>query len=236
MNGVFVSDRYQADEISAATHGGTHMDSPCHFALGRWCVADIPIERLVVPAAIVDISKEVGDDPNVHLTTKHLTSWERMNGRIPDGSLLLVRTGWSRFWPDPLTYSGTVERNASLLKFPSIKPEAAQWLVENRDIVGIGVDAMSIDIPGGVPQTHITLMEKNIYGLENVNLQQPLPPTGVKVSVMPMKLKGASGAPCRIFAEVPVGLPKSDAGLSTSMTLIRTMTIIVAFWTLFNRF
>jgi kynurenine formamidase len=223
---------YQSDEISAGTHGGTHMDSPCHFALGAWCITDIPLKHLVVSAVVVDISTEVGDDPNVHLTADHLKSWEQVHGKIPDNSLLLIRTGWSRFWPDPLTYSGTTERNASLLKFPSISGEAAKWLIANRNIVGIGIDVMSIDIPGKL-DTHTTLYPNNIYGLENVNLVEPLPPTGIKVYVMPMKLKGASGAPCRVFAEVP-DIPHENVGSTNWVSRIWIITAIAAFWTLKN--
>lgn len=202
-NGTFPGQDYwvQVDEIAAPTHGGTHMDAPCHFALGKWCISDIPLERLVVPAVVVDISRIVEDNPTVHLSSEHLVQWERLNGRIPDGVVLLIRTGWSRFWPDPLKYSGTLEKNDTLLKFPSIRPDAAKWLLANRNIVGIGIDTMSVDIPGQTPETHVMLYDKNIYGLENVNLIDPLPPKGIRLYVMPMKLKGASGAPCRIFAE-----------------------------------
>lgn len=195
---------YQAEEISAATHGGTHMDAPCHFAKGRWCIADIPLNHMIVQAVVIDISNHVKGDPSVHLTAKHLTSWEEDHGKIPKGSLLLVRTGWSEYWPDPATYTGTTERNVSLLRFPSMTAEAAQWIVDNRDVVGVGIDTMSVDRPGSpLPRSHQILMEKNIYALENVNNLQLLPPTGATAYVLPMKLKDASGAPCRIVASLP---------------------------------
>lgn len=222
---------YQADEIAAGTHGGTHMDAPCHFGLGRWCISDVPIERLTVVASTIDISSYVGNNPNFHLSLEHVRDWEKAHGRIPDGSLLLVRTGWSKFWPDPLTYSGTTERNAELLKFPSIKPEVAKWLVSNRDVVGVGVDVMSTDIPGGNTEVHTLLADKNIYGLENVNMMEALPPTGVKVYVMPMKVRGASGAPCRILAEVPEGMTNGNVGTSYSFSLMWT-TVMAIVWTL----
>ncbi|GFT46385.1 uncharacterized protein NPIL_121111, partial [Nephila pilipes] len=208
---------YQKDVFSAATHGGTHLDAPCHFAKGRWCVSDIPLDHLVVPAAVIDISKEVSGDPDVHLTSDHLLDWEKKHGQIRDGSLVLVYTGWSKFWPDPLTYSGTEEREKSQLRFPSIEGEAAKWLVEHRKIVGVGLDTMSLDIPNGTfPNTHVTLMEKNIYGIENVNNLDMLPPTGATVFVMPMKLKWASGAPCRVVAQLPAG----SASGATSYTML----------------
>lgn len=232
MKPIFCS-RYQAEEIAAGTHGGTHLDSPCHFAFGRWCVSDIPIERLVAPAAVVDISHHVGEDPSVHLSLDHLTEWEKMHGQVPDGSILLVRTGWSRFWPDKFTYSGTTERNVDLLKFPSIKPEVAEWLASNRNIVGIGIDVMSIDKPIGMKEVHRTLMDKNVYGLENVNMIEPMPPTGVKLYVMPMKLRSASGAPCRILAEVPESETNGNVSSSGSVSLVWTMVIAVL-WTIKN--
>ncbi|XP_015928189.1 isatin hydrolase [Parasteatoda tepidariorum] len=195
---------YQKDQIYGATHGGTHMDAPCHFAKGRWCVSDIPLERLVVPAVVVDVSQEVNSDS--HLTKDLLLAWEDIHGQIPDNSLLLVYTGWSKYWPDRLNYTGTEEKNISALKFPSIKAEAAEWLVAKRKVVGVGIDTMSVDIPNERPSTHVALMTNNIYGLENVNNLDQLPPTGAMVYVMPMKLKSASGAPCRLLAQIPNGM------------------------------
>lgn len=181
----------------------------------------------MVSTAVVDISKEVGDDPNVHLTVNHLKQWEKLHGHIPDKCLLLVRTGWSKFWPNPLTFSGTTERNASELKFPSITIEAAKWLVENRVIVGIGIDVMSIDVPGS-STVHVTLLSKNIYALENLNLVEELPPTGVKTYVMPMKLKSASGAPCRVIAEVPDGTTNDPSQMSNfSIAAIIAIAILI---------
>jgi len=215
---------YQKDEMSAATHGGTHIDAPCHFAKGRWCVSDIPIERLVVPAAVVDISRQVDGNPDVHLTTDMLMEWENKHGQIPEGILLLIYTGWSQFWPDRLKYSGTVERgNASLLQFPSITTQVAEWLVAHRSVVGVGIDTMSVDIPNSTLQTHVTLMENNIYGLENVNNLQKLPPTGSMVYVMPMKLKGASGAPCRLVAQISDSIM---SGVSESNSCTHVMLLI----------
>ncbi|XP_054713221.1 isatin hydrolase-like [Uloborus diversus] len=224
---------YQKDEIYAATHGGTHLDAPCHFAQGRWCVSDIPLDRLVVPTLVVNISGKVDSNPNIHLAKDDLISWEKKHGKIPDGSLLMVLTGWSKFWPDPLKYSGTEDRNVSLLKFPSIKPEAAEWLVSNRNIVGVGIDTMSIDIPGGIPSTHVTLMEKNIYGLENVNNLDLLPPKGALVYVMPMKLKGASGAPCRLIAQVSSEVASSAASAFNFSSLL-TVIVVLHIWLRFS--
>ncbi|GIY54756.1 uncharacterized protein CEXT_564081, partial [Caerostris extrusa] len=223
--------RYQKDEFSAATHGGTHLDAPCHFAKGRWCVSDIPLPHLVVPAAVVDISSQVDGNPDVHLTTDHLLEWEEQHGQIRDGSLLLVYTGWSMYWPNPLNYTGTDVRDKNQLKFPSITGDAAKWLVSNRKIVGVGLDTMSIDIPNGTyPDTHVTLMKKNIYGLENVNNLHLLPATGATVYVMPMKLKGASGAPCRIFAQLSGSSVSSSAEYSMcSLYCMFFITVIVGF-------
>ncbi|KFM72704.1 hypothetical protein X975_16815, partial [Stegodyphus mimosarum] len=224
---------YQKDEIYAATHGGTHLDAPCHFAVGRWCVSDIPLKRLVVPAVVIDISHYVKEDPDIHLTKDHLIEWESKYGEIPDESLLFVKTGWSRYWPDPATYTGTTERNASLLKFPSIKPEAAKWLTENRKIVGVGIDSMSMDVPNQGVQTHITLNEKNIYGLENVNNLDALPPKGATAYVMPMKLKAASGAPCRIVAQIPHDLSNGVATMTytSNWIFIMVLAFLFTYWT-----
>lgn len=120
------------------------------------------------------------------------------------------------------------------LRFPSIEKEVAEWLVEKRKVVGVGIDTMSLDVPNRRPNVHITLMERNIYGLENLENLHLLPATGAVVYVMPMKLRYASGAPCRVVAQVgnseKVGAYEHSLGwYVSSNNVIVLVTILVAF-------
>src|SRR5437016_14372840 len=89
---------YAANNFSAAEHGGTHLDAPTHFAEGRWTADEIPLDRLVGPAVVVDISEKAARDPDALLTRADLPAYERRSGRIADGAVVLVRTGWAPFW------------------------------------------------------------------------------------------------------------------------------------------
>jgi kynurenine formamidase len=196
---------YEANKFSAAEHGGTHLDAPSHFAAGRSSVDQIPLERLMGPAAVVDISARVKDDADAVLLPADLLAWEARHGRLAPGVILLVRTGWGRLWPDRKRYLGT-ERPGDVkgLRFPGISPQAAEWLVKNRSVAAVGIDTASVDAGRSADfRTHGVLAQANIPGLENVANLDQLPPTGASVSALPMKIRGASGAPCRIIAQLP---------------------------------
>lgn len=193
---------YEAYNYSAAEHGGTHIDAPVHFAEGRWSVDEIPLEHLVGPAVVVDISEKAAHNPDAQLTPRDLAAWEAEHGRIPYGAILMVYTGWGKYWGDRRRYLGT-DRPGDVenLHFPGIHPAAAEWLAVNRTIRGVGIDTPSVDYgPSRDFRTHRILYEHNLYGLENVANLDKLPVKGATVYAIPMKIRGGSGGPCRIFA------------------------------------
>src|SRR5688572_25663194 len=128
---------YAANNFSTAEHGGTHVDAPVHFAKGRHAVDEIPLEHLVGPAVVVDVTEQSSKDADYQVTTADLEKFEAAHGRIPDGSILLIRSGFSSRWPDAARYLGTAERGAAAvpkLHFPGVDPAAATWLKEKRKI------------------------------------------------------------------------------------------------------
>ncbi|HRG92561.1 MAG TPA: cyclase family protein, partial [Chitinophagaceae bacterium] len=126
------------------------------------------------------------------------------NGQIPNDIILIFKTGFGRYYPDAQKYLGTDERGADAvakLHFPGIHPDAARWLVANRKIKAVGLDAASVDYGQSVQfETHRILYEKNIYGLENIANLDSLPVKGAYLMALPMKIKGGSGGPLRIAA------------------------------------
>jgi kynurenine formamidase len=193
-----------ASRFCTAEHAGTHLDAPAHSAPGRWTVDQIPLAGLVGPAVVVDLSERAQRDPDTQLEPADLLRWEAQHGPLPAGVILLVRTGWGRYWADKKLYLGTDRPgDPRSLHFPGIAPAAAQWLVENRRVKLVGIDTPSVDYgqsPG--TRTHRILAEKNIPGLENVAELGRLPLTGATLYVLPLKLRGAGGAPCRVIATV----------------------------------
>jgi kynurenine formamidase len=198
---------YAANTFATAEHGGTHIDAPLHFAEGRQAVDEIPLENLVGPAVVVDVSAAADANPDYLVAVADFEAFESTHGVIPSGSLILIRTGFSSRWPDAARYLGTAERGEAavpLLHFPGIDPAAARWLVANRRPHAVGIDTASIDFGQSTTyESHRILYEANIPGLENLTALERLPPTGAYLVALPMKIAGGSGAPLRAIAIVP---------------------------------
>jgi kynurenine formamidase len=197
---------YSAYQFSSAEHGGTHIDAPVHFAEGKQSVDEIPLENLTGQAIVIDVRDSVADYIDYQISVVDFQAWEADNGKIPDGSIVLINTGFSRFWPDKLKYLGTNQRGAeavALLHFPGLHPDAAQWLVGQRSVKAIGLDTPSIDYGRSSDfQSHRILFTKNIPVFENLANLDDLPTEGAYVVALPMKIKGGSGGPLRIAAWV----------------------------------
>lgn len=197
---------YAANAFRSAEHGGTHIDAPRHFAEGRPTVDEIPLERLIGPGVVVDVRAACAADRDYRVRVADLEAWEARNGRIPDGALVLLHTGFGRFWPDRERYLGTARRGpeaALELHFPGLHPDAARWLVTERSIGAVGLDTPSIDHgPSTHFESHVVLFEGQVPALENVARLERLPAKGFDVVALPMKIRGGSGGPVRIVAIV----------------------------------
>lgn len=195
---------YEANSFCTAEHGGTHVDAPIHFAEGKWALDEVPVDQLMGPGVLVDVSEACDEDRDHLVTTEELRAWEREHGRIPLGAIVLLRTGFGRYWPDRERYMGTAERGPEAvpkLHFPGLHPEAARWLVEERTIGAIGLDTPSIDHGQSKDfLAHRVLFEANIPAIENVAHLELLPEAGFEVIALPMKIRKGSGGPVRVVA------------------------------------
>jgi kynurenine formamidase len=200
----FASNRFRTAE-----HGGTHIDAPFHFHPDRWTVDEIPLERLVGPAILVDVTAKAASDRDYRVSVEDLTDWEARHGPIPERAIVLLRTGFGAHWPDRRRYLGTEERGPEavpLLHFPGLHPEAARWLTRSRDIAAIGIDTPSIDFGQSRQfESHQTLCEQRIPAFENLANLDRLPAQGFSVIALPMKIRGGSGGPLRAVAVLPPG-------------------------------
>lgn len=197
---------YEAHRFSAAEHGGTHIDAPRHFAEGQLRVHELEIEDLVGPGHVIDVSEQATRDPDYRITIDDITEWEQRHGQIADRGIVLFRTGYGDLWPDAEQYMGTGERGEQAvgdLRFPGLHHEAAAWLATNRNVLAVGLDTPSIDYGQSQEfRAHRELMQENIPVFENVANLDRLPPEGLTVFAMPMKIRYGSGAPLRIAALV----------------------------------
>ncbi len=181
---------YSAYNFSAAEHGGTHMDSPIHFAEGAHTADQVPVDQMIGPGCVIDVTRQAAANVDYLVSTEDIVAFEAAHGRIPEGAIVLLNTGRAKLYPDAATYMGTAECGADAvpkLHFPGLSAEAAAMLVE-RKIGAVGIDTPYIDYGQSKDfAAHVELMS----------------PTGATIVALPMKIEGGSGSPLRIVADIP---------------------------------
>lgn len=192
-----VGEGFAMGSFSTDEHFGTHLDAPVH-AGGRWTTDQIPVERLVREAVCINVEAQAAKDEDYRLSVEDIRRFEAKQGRIPEGTVVLVATGWDRRWPDRARYMNERE---GVKHFPGISAEAGAFLARERKVAGIGIDTPSVDHgPSEKFETHHVTMGENVYHIENATRLTGLPPKGFTVVVAPINLVGGSGGPTRIFA------------------------------------
>ena len=196
---------YSAYTFSSPEHGGTHLDAPIHFSRTGLTADRIPLEQLIAPAVVIDVTGKAARDADYRLTAEDVRQFEQRHGRIPAGAIVLLRTGWSRRWGDRKAYFGDdTPGDASNLHFPSYGTEAARVLVQERRVAALGADVASIDYgPSTDFAVHQLAAAANVPGLENLTNLHELPATGALIIALPVKIEGGSGGPVRVVALVP---------------------------------
>ena len=194
---------YSANTFCTPEHGGTHLDAPIHFARDRETMERVPLERLIGPVVVIDVSDKAAADRDYRVSAADVLAFEAKHGRIEPGTRVLVRTDWSRRWPDAAAYLGH-PTDATKLHFPAYGEEAARLLVNERQVALLGIDTASIDYgPTTNFPVHQIVAAANVPGLENVTGLDALPPRGAMLIALPMKIEGGSGGPTRVVALVP---------------------------------
>lgn len=193
---------YAANAFCTPEHGGTHLDAPNHFSEKGRTTEQIPLEQLVAPAVVIDVTARAAADRDYRATADDVAEFEKANGRISRGTIVLLRTGWSRHWPNAKAYLGDdTPRDASKLSFPSYGVDAARLLVEDRGVAALGIDTASIDYGRSTDfQVHRIAAARNVPGFENLTNLDRLPARGGLVIALPMKIEGGSGGPLRAIA------------------------------------
>jgi kynurenine formamidase len=198
---------YASNRVEMPEHGGTHIDAPIHFSRGKQTLDQIPIERLVGTGVRIDVTKQCARDRDYRVTISDLERWEAEHGRIPNQAIVLLNTGYAKFWPSRKDYLGTELRGQEgvrALHFPGLHPETAAWLVRERRVKAVGIDTASIDYGQSTKfETHVALLSQNVPVFENLAELQSLPGRGFEVIALPMKIAGGTGGPLRIIGLVP---------------------------------
>ena len=194
----FEKEGYFTRYISLPEHFGTHIDAPAHFAQGVWTVDQIPPQRLVAPLVVLDVRGKVAENSDYQVTLDDLAVWEHDNGNVPPGAVVMARTGWASRWDSMKQYRNADDKGT--MHFPGFALDTAQFLVQARKVVGLGIDTLSVDYgPSKDFPIHHFTARNNVYHLENVANLGQAPEAGAIVVVAPAKLEGGSGGPVRIF-------------------------------------
>ena len=200
------TDGYFLRRFTMGEHSGTHANAPAAFHPGGIGIDAYPPESLIAPAVVIEVRAAAAANPDYALTLADLRAWERQQGIIPAGSVVLLSTGWADKWDDPAAYLGIAETGTESggLHFPGFGLAAAQWLLGERDIAGLGIDTAGVD--GGQDSgfaVNRLLLEKPRIVLENLGNLQQLPPAGVTLVVGVLPLTGGSGSPAAVLAFLP---------------------------------
>lgn len=189
------------ERLELVNHSGTHLDAPYHCSPTGVSVDAMPPEALLVPAIVLDIGAKAERDHAALVTPDDLLAWERANGRIPNGAAVLMRSGWAARYGDPAAFANLDA--SGVAQFPGFGLEAAQWLLAERDIAGLGVDTLSLD-HGPSPNfaVHLAVLPTQRWGLECLANLDQLPPSGVTLFIGAPKIAQGSGAPARVLALV----------------------------------
>jgi kynurenine formamidase len=192
--------------IHTGEHTGTHLDAPSHWATGMHgsTVDRIGLDRLIGPAAVVDVTEQVADDNDFLLEPDHLLAWEADHGRFPEGAWVLLRSGWSTRATDEAAFLNADENGPHT---PGPSAAGARWLATERTITGFGVETVGIDAgsAGGMDPAfpaHHFLLGADRYGLTSLQNLDRLPMTGAVLMVTPLPIVGGTGSPARAVAFV----------------------------------
>lgn len=194
-------DGFAANEVTFDEHTGTHLDAPSHFVAGASSADSIPAGQLIAPLAVIAISGRARKDPDALVTVDDLLAWEKRHGRLPAGALVAMDAGWDARAGNPTEFLNQDAKG--VMHTPGFGVEAARFLVEQRDISGVGVDTLSLD--AGAAQkfvAHMAILGAGKYGLELMAHLDRVPPSGATVFIGAMKHAGATGGPARVVAVV----------------------------------
>ena len=194
------------NDISTGEHTGTHFDAPVHWVTGRdgQDVSQVPLTRLIAPAAVLDFSAQAAADADFLLEVDHIKEWEGQHGALPEGGWLLYRTGWDARSHDQDTFLNANETGPHT---PGVSVECARWIAQESPVIGFGVETVGTD--AGAAHSfdppfpcHSSMLGADKYGLTQLQNLARLPPQGAVIVVSPLPITGGSGSPCRALALV----------------------------------
>ena len=193
------SPRNRIAKAALVTPQGTRIEAPSRYARGLWTVDQIPPERLIAPLVVIDVRAKAATNADYELSVSDVARWEKANGQIPLGSIVMIHTGWGSRWDSAGTYRNSDAQGVS--HYPGYSADAAKFLVNGRNVLGLGIDTLSVDRGSSrTTPVHDFALAHSVYPLENVAALDQVPSSGAMAVVAPIKLDGGAAGPVRIFA------------------------------------
>ena len=189
---------FRVQQVKMHAGAGTHMDAPSHRFQGGLSIAEIPIDQLIVPAFVIDVSKKAGAD--YEISVQDIENFESTYGPITKNSLVIGYTGWDRFWSDPKAYRN-LDANGQM-HFPAFSAKATELLLK-RNISGIAIDTLSPDCSDASFSVHKLMLGEGKYIIENIANCSKVPPKASHVIALPLRVEDMTECPIRVVALVP---------------------------------
>jgi kynurenine formamidase len=194
-------DGFFANEVTFDEHTGTHMDAPVHFVAGAQTADKLPADKFFAPLAVISIEARAAKNADALVTIDDVLEWEKRNGRLPAGAFVAMYSGWGSRVSSAERFLNKDSKGT--MHAPGFSEDVAKFLAKERDIVGAGVDTLSLDAASATKfVAHLALLGAGKYGVELLANLNAVPPSGATIIVGGPKHEGASGGPCRVYAVV----------------------------------
>src|SRR5438445_5222211 len=217
---TYEKDGFEATHYTLSTDQlGTQLDPPAHWEPEYPAIDELPATYTIRPLVVISIADKAAKEPGYQMTVNDILEWEKRNGQIPEGSVVFIRSDWSKDWPDP--------KLATKFPFPGITLDALKFLHLERKILFHGHEALDTDTTPTL-EGESWLMHNGYTQAEGVANLDKVPEKGALVAIGFTKFKGGTGGYARYIAicppdwkfgvsvgEVPEApLPKMDKKLS----------------------
>jgi kynurenine formamidase len=196
------ADGFFLQEVHIGEQSGTHWAAPAHFNAGEASADELPAGHLIRPAVVLDVRAASAADADFELGLADIERFELDLGLIPGDALVVMWTAFDARWGDAKSYLNAAADGT--LHFPGFSLEAAEWLIAERDIGGLGVDTLGVD-PGRDEEFRVNsaLLRDGRIHIENLTGLEQMPPTGGWIVVGGMRNLHGSGGPATVFGLVP---------------------------------
>jgi kynurenine formamidase len=195
-------DGFHLQLLVTGEQSGTHWAAPAHFHFGEAAADELEPGDFFFPAVVLDVRAEVAEDADFVLGRTEIEKWEANFGPVPPHSAVLAWTGFADRWDEPAAYLNADP--AGRLHYPGFGVEATRWLIEERSVGALGIDAMGVD-PGTDTffRTNRLLLHERRMHLENLAGLGEMPPAGGWIIVGGIRVRGGSGSPATVFGLIP---------------------------------